>query len=103
MAGGMSPGRGPTLAARSVAAGIGELEQGADPASLTARTAPPTHPHVWVRDVDPTIPPRPAVVIEQAQDASGAWLIHVAMVIRDDDGSAVTMLGWVSAERVTRA
>jgi hypothetical protein len=101
MAGGMTPGRGRTLADRSARSGIGT---GAGPgAGRSERVDPPPAQaraqHCWVVDA-PQSPGRwPGLLTEWRRDADGVWFGQVAWAVDGPTGDADTVLlqAWLPA------
>lgn len=99
VAGGMTAGRGRTLAERSARAGIGT---GYDDGGLPAASPPEVRPraqHCWVVD-PPQSPGRwPGLLTEWRREPSGAWSGRVAWAV---DGAApdvdtVLLQAWLPA------
>ena len=103
MAGGMSSGRGRTLAERS---GAGSREPASDDPRTVAVSAGAGARiglrHVWVHD--PASPARrwPGVLTGWRRDAEGGWVALVAYAVRDADGT-VLITAWLKAEQLSPA
>ena len=98
MAGGMSRGRGPTLAERS-ALGTTAAEVDADPdlADLQDRPRPVLTRHCWVTGL-PDCPGRWAGLLAEWRQNNDAGGWHGRVVYAVDDGAATVMVeAWVSA------
>jgi hypothetical protein len=99
MAGGMTSGRGMSLADRSARSGIGAATA-APPQEESPRqqeVAGSAHvQHCWVVDA-PTSPGRwPGLLTEWRRDGAGRWEGRVVWAV-EDDGGAVLIEAWVQA------
>lgn len=103
MAGGMSSGRGRTLAERSGASSGGPLADEpravAVPETAGART---TLRHVWVQDPASSARRWPGVLTGWRREAEGGWVALVAYAVRDANGT-VLITAWLKAEQLSPA
>ena len=105
MAGGMSAGRGVPIGERPVFLGP-ESEVAARGDAGPSSTAESPGPgraarsvHAWFRD--PVSGARhPALIVEQARDAEGAWVVSIVHVVTDERGATCTVHGWVDAASI---
>jgi hypothetical protein len=97
VAGGMTPGRGRTLAERSALSGIGQAPGPRDPSPPRAPRPRTRGQHCWV--VDPPQSPGtwPGLLSEWRRDAAGSWSGRVAWTVDGPDGDVVLLQAWLPA------
>ena len=104
MAGGMSSGRGRSLAERS---GSGS-DAGAAPAGTSTVSLPDGAGartglrHVWVQDPVSSARRWPGVLTGWRRDAEGRWVALVAYGVRDGKGT-VLITAWLQADQLSPA
>ncbi len=103
MAGGMSSGRGRTLAERS---GAGDAGPAMSPTSTVALPdgagARTGLRHVWVQDPASSARRWPGVLTGWRRDSEGRWVALVAYAVRDGKGT-VLITAWLQAEQLSPA
>lgn len=107
----MTTGRGDPIGLRPIATPGLERESDAEPVpsavpGQAGRVSPgpgipARSPHVVVRDGGGAL--RPGLVVEQARDEHGRWVVLVVCVVVDEHGAASTVQGWVDASTVRPA
>ena len=106
MAGGMSAGRGAPIGERPVFLGPESEAAARGEAAASSSTAESPGPgraarsvHAWFRDPVSGVR-HPALIVEQARDAEGAWVVSIVHVVTDERGATCTVHGWVDSASI---